>query len=413
MSSQNLYTLVICCRIWLWILTQLTGLAGYVEYIRLLHALHVGYIARVKRIISRLHIYKVKYTVIRYLQKHGKLGRIFSLISSEVAVALLHDLSCKQIIEVVCLADGDQRTLIHWCLRNEGTTEVIDIILHRLPHECHYELATKLKLRPFFMKQSQHNMTPSDAIICAAMIKFNFENNLRSQDVMVIKDRTENLLLNILSSNEPLSSDATLDLLYEDSLKALVDMLIVTIKTIKPFCKLKTKLERVLLENGNWTAKMPTKLYEHTSIRYPIPRHNENCKIYAVIAYNTHCGDVPRPDAGVEFANLYNALRSAGFSILPVMIDFSACDFLSAMEERIRQIKQSCSLLLICIMSHGSEGVIYDVNGAQLFIEYDILNLLRGSEGDQFRLNPNTPTVSSLFLFQCYKLSRYCTPHRS
>ena len=122
-------------------------------------------------------------------------------MSSEVAVALLHELSCKQIIEVVCLADGDQRTLVHWCLRNEGTTEVIDIILHRLPHECHYELVTKLKIGRFFMKQSQHNMTPSDAIICAAMINFNFENNLRSQDLMVIKDRIENLLLNILSSN--------------------------------------------------------------------------------------------------------------------------------------------------------------------------------------------------------------------
>ena len=190
----------------------------------------------------------------------------------------------------------------------------------------------------------------------------------------------------------------TLELLYKDSLKALVDMLIVTMKTIKPFCKLKTELERALLENGILTAEMPAKLYEHTSIRYPIPRHNENCKIYAVIAYNTHCGDVPRPDAGVEFADLYNALRSAGFLILPVMIDFSACDFLSAMKERIRQIKRSCSLLLICIMSHGSEGVIYDVNGARLFIEYDILNLLRGSEGDQSRLNPYTPSVSSLYV---------------
>ena len=49
-------------------------------------------------------------------------------------------------------------------------------------------------------------------------------------------------------------------------------------------------------------------------------------------------------------------------------------------------------------MSHGSEGVIYDVNGAQLFIEYDVLNLLRESEGDQSRLNPNTPTVSILYV---------------
>ena len=75
--------------------------------------------------------------------------------------------------------------------------------------------------------------------------------------------------------------------------------------------------------------------------------------MYALILYTT----VQRLGGQEEATYLEDALRMAGFEV--IKLEWHSTDQLSTFfEYKLRPIADNCSLLMVCLMSHGSRGSV-------------------------------------------------------
>ena len=143
----------------------------------------------------------------------------------------------------------------------------------------------------------------------------------------------------------------------------------------------KQKLINKLVEDEPLTMNQIERLSPH-SLTAVIPYDQKHCKRYGLILYSTY----QRDGAEEEAENLNHALGASG--CLTIKQQFSGKqDLLNGIEGAIRNIND-CSLLIVCLMSHGGRGAISGDGGEQIAID-PILQKL------DHHLPKFTPLVSS------------------
>ena len=145
------------------------------------------------------------------------------------------------------------------------------------------------------------------------------------------------------------------------------------------------------LYDGSWSSEIIKCLYNQTDSFF-IPRGQKKAKMYALVYYNTFERRTPlhttRAEAKEEAENMVLGLREGGFTVFEPMVDWTYEELLVHLREKIQQHKDECSVLVICIMSHGGNGVIYDKNS----IKGEINGILKITE----ELPNHLPVVSCL-----------------
>ena len=99
-----------------------------------------------------------------------------------------------------------------------------------------------------------------------------------------------------------------------------------------------------MLEHEPLTADEMKQLSPHTK-RYPIPHNQALTKQYALI--------------------LYNPVQRARFEVIKCEWSITP-DMRKEMEKRLKEVKDKCSLITVCIMSHGYRGNIVGETGENL-----------------------------------------------
>ena len=126
--------------------------------------------------------------------------------------------------------------------------------------------------------------------------------------------------------------------------------------------------------------------FSQVSPNYVIPDNMENCMPCAIICYNTH----NRPGAEEEMNCLRQASELTNFKTTVIEWKYKAdlgSRLISALESIC--IPNRCCLLFCCVMSHGAQGQLLDVDGAGTEIDY-LLQLMN------MNLDHKVPVVCSL-----------------
>ena len=151
------------------------------------------------------------------------------------------------------------------------------------------------------------------------------------------------------------------------------------------------KQERIedIVEREPLTMNHIQELSPHSD-RYIIPRNQSNCKMSALILYNPE----NRRGAEKEADYMKESLTAAGFSDIN-RLQWTECDGLHSMIDSHLDIilpqqqgDRNCSLLMLCLMSHGGRGSLV-CRGKKIPIN-DILHKLK------YRLPDYLPLVSWL-----------------
>ena len=124
-----------------------------------------------------------------------------------------------------------------------------------------------------------------------------------------------------------------------------------------------------IVENEPLTASQILKLTPH-SPNYIIPYRQENCKRYGLILYSTLC----RPGAEEEAANLERALQTAGCEVTKLEW-YNASELHNMIESLVNGLIADSSLLIVCLMAHGSRGAIKGGLGREIPVN-DLLHQL-------------------------------------
>ena len=111
------------------------------------------------------------------------------------------------------------------------------------------------------------------------------------------------------------------------------------------------KVERII-EEEPLSPSQVQELLPHYSGKYIIPHVQQYCKMHALILYNT----TSRPGAEDEATNLDDALRAAGFTERTGLQWTEASELHNMIESCLDAVVNTCSLLMVCLMSHGSIG---------------------------------------------------------
>lgn len=116
------------------------------------------------------------------------------------------------------------------------------------------------------------------------------------------------------------------------------------------------------LYDSSWSIEIVKRLYNKSNTFF-IPREQKKAKMYALIYYNTFdTYHQTRVNAKEESECMMVALREAGFTVFEPIIDWTNEELLLDLRQKIQGIKEECSVLFVCIMSHGDKGVVYDKN---------------------------------------------------
>ena len=95
------------------------------------------------------------------------------------------------------------------------------------------------------------------------------------------------------------------------------------------------------------------------SINYIIPYNQEYSKRFGLILYSSH----HRQGAGDEADKLEQSLYTAGCDEV-LKLEWSQAEELQNMiDSSVTDMKASCSLLIVCLMSHGSRGCVQSGQG--------------------------------------------------
>ena len=105
--------------------------------------------------------------------------------------------------------------------------------------------------------------------------------------------------------------------------------------------------------------------------------------MHALILYNT----TNRPGAENEATNLDDALRAAGFTERTGLQWTEASELHNMIESCLDAVVNTCSLLMVCLMSHGSIGSLEAGGGNRTQVN-SILHQLKQ------KLPPKIPLVS-------------------
>ena len=97
------------------------------------------------------------------------------------------------------------------------------------------------------------------------------------------------------------------------------------------------------------------------SSHYIIPHNQKKARRHGLILYNS----ADRSGAEVEAQNLKQALETAGNEV--IKMEWSSANELHSMiESAVGGILDKCSLLVVCLMAHGSRGVIQGEDGSKI-----------------------------------------------
>lgn len=128
-------------------------------------------------------------------------------------------------------------------------------------------------------------------------------------------------------------------------------------------------LIKELVKNEPLTVTQILKLSPHSS-NYIIPHRQENCKRYGLILYST----LHRPGAEEEAANLEQSLQTAGCDVSKLEW-YDAGELHNMIESVLTSMIADCSLLIVCLMAHGSRGAIKGGSGKGIPVN-DVLHQL-------------------------------------
>ena len=94
--------------------------------------------------------------------------------------------------------------------------------------------------------------------------------------------------------------------------------------------------------------------------KYVIPNNQRKFKIYALILYTPS-----QRSGGEEEANyLENSLNEAGWNVIKLEW-LNTVELHNLIDSSLSLIVSSCSLLLVCLMSHGSRGSVIGSEGKE------------------------------------------------
>ena len=111
------------------------------------------------------------------------------------------------------------------------------------------------------------------------------------------------------------------------------------------------KVENII-EEEPLSLSQVQELFPHYSGRYIIPHAQQHCKMHAIILYNA----TNRPGAENEAKNLDDALKAAGYGERTGLQWTKASELHNMIESCVDAVVNTCSLLMVCLMSHGSIG---------------------------------------------------------
>ena len=123
---------------------------------------------------------------------------------------------------------------------------------------------------------------------------------------------------------------------------------------------------RDVLFNSSWNMKIVELLYPYANSFF-IPRGQEKAKMFAFVCYNTFNhpdSKHPRRQGAKDEADcIIKGLRSCGFTIRGPLVDWTFVQLLEHLGQLLSEVKDNCSVIFICLMSHGDKGVLYDTDG--------------------------------------------------
>ena len=122
------------------------------------------------------------------------------------------------------------------------------------------------------------------------------------------------------------------------------------------------------------------------SINYIIPYNQEKSKRFGLILYSSH----HRRGAEDEADKLEQSLHTAGCDKVFKLQWSQAEELHNMIDSSVADIKASCSLLIVCLMSHGSRGCVQSGQGEFIPVN-QILHQLT------LALPDHVPLVSSFF----------------
>ena len=104
------------------------------------------------------------------------------------------------------------------------------------------------------------------------------------------------------------------------------------------------------------------------STQYIIPYKQEKSKRYGLILFRSE----NRSGAAAEADDLEQALEAAGCKVMK-MEWYEARELQGMIDSAMDRIVGDCSLLIVCLMSHGSRGVLKGQGGEEIAVN-DILH---------------------------------------
>ena len=138
------------------------------------------------------------------------------------------------------------------------------------------------------------------------------------------------------------------------------------------------------------------KLSPH-SPKYVIPYNQQRSKRYGLIMLNSY----KRPNAAKEASYFEQLLKIAEFNVFKIQWSHSK-DLHEELEKALTHLTADCSLLLVCLMAHGSRGELAGSTGAPIPINNVLKHLTK-------RLSMTLPVVTFMSSFvvllsMCYYL---------
>lgn len=119
---------------------------------------------------------------------------------------------------------------------------------------------------------------------------------------------------------------------------------------------------------------------------YIIPRNQRNSKMYALLLSSKF----KRPGAEREATYLQHGLSAGGFELAGVTFDWTGRSGLEHVIGCVDSIIRGCSLLFVCLMSHGGRGLLEPSRGQTIPVNDILLEL------DQ-KLPSTVPLASTFF----------------
>ena len=139
------------------------------------------------------------------------------------------------------------------------------------------------------------------------------------------------------------------------------------------------EIERIT-ETESLTVEQIQQLSPYSS-QYIIPHKQKKSKRYGLVLFST----AGRQGAVAEADDLQQALQTTGCDV--IKMEWSdAAELHNMIESALSRIVVDCSLLIVCLMSHGCRGEIASSHGEKICVN-DVLHKL------SFQMSSDTPMV--------------------